>query len=108
MPPASWNGSVIPTPRRSISSRAAWMSETIRCSPSLTRCGNVLAEDDRASGAGRRELDHSKVIPGRVVDVEPPNPSRHRSAWRDRRPRRDDDDLELHVDRGRAKGLDRG
>ena len=33
---------------------------------------NVLAEDDRASGAGRRELDHSVVVPRCVVDVEPP------------------------------------
>src|ERR1700722_11019339 len=34
--------------------------------------GNVFAEGDRASGAGRRELDHPVVIPGRVVEVESP------------------------------------
>src|SRR5207248_640119 len=36
------------------------------------RRGDILAEDDRASGARRRELDHAEVVTGGVVGVEPP------------------------------------
>ena len=42
----------------------------------LSRAGNrpsdVLAEDDRASGARRRELDHAEVVTVVIVGVEPP------------------------------------
>ncbi len=34
--------------------------------------GDVLAEDDRASGAGRRELDHAEVVTVVVVGIKPP------------------------------------
>jgi hypothetical protein len=36
------------------------------------RRGDVLAEDDRAPGAWRRELDHAKIVTGGEVGVEPP------------------------------------
>jgi hypothetical protein len=36
------------------------------------RRGDVLAEDDRAPGALRRELDHAEVVTAVVVGVEPP------------------------------------
>ena len=36
------------------------------------RRGDVLAEDDRAPGARRRELDHAEVVTGVEVGVEPP------------------------------------
>ena len=36
------------------------------------RRGDVLAEDDRAPGARRRELDHAEVVTGGEVGVEPP------------------------------------
>src|ERR1700728_4299987 len=35
-------------------------------------CGDVSAEDDRAPGARRRELDHAKIGAVVVVGVEPP------------------------------------
>src|SRR6266436_4045544 len=34
--------------------------------------GDILAEDDRASGARRRELDHAEVVTVVIVGVEPP------------------------------------
>src|SRR5580704_11329019 len=37
-----------------------------------TRRGDILAEDDRAPGARRRELNHAKVAAVGVVGVEPP------------------------------------
>src|SRR5215471_12295639 len=37
------------------------------------RCGDVVAEDDRATGAGRRELDHAEVVLVSEVGVEPPS-----------------------------------
>src|SRR4029450_544593 len=36
------------------------------------RRGDVLAEDDRAPGARRRELDHAPLFTGGEVGVEPP------------------------------------
>src|ERR687890_73015 len=36
------------------------------------RRSHVLAEDDRAPGAGRRELDRTPVVAGSEVGVEPP------------------------------------
>jgi hypothetical protein len=36
------------------------------------RRGDVLAEDDRAPGAGRRELDHAEVVTAGELGVEPP------------------------------------
>jgi hypothetical protein len=36
------------------------------------RRGDVLAEDDRAPGARRRELDDAEVVTVVVVGVEPP------------------------------------
>jgi len=71
------------------------------------RRGDVLAEDDGASGAGRRELDNPKVIPGRVVDVEPPTQVAIETLGAIHVRDRDDDDLKLHVDRA-PRGLDRG
>src|ERR1700720_276029 len=35
--------------------------------------GDVLAENDRAAGARRRELDHAEVVLVSVVGVEPPS-----------------------------------
>src|ERR1700677_391270 len=37
-----------------------------------SRPGDVLAEDERAPGAGRRELDHAKIFTVVVVGVESP------------------------------------
>ena len=34
--------------------------------------GDILAENDRASGARRRELDHAEVVAVVIVGVEPP------------------------------------
>src|SRR5688572_20785945 len=36
------------------------------------RRGDVLAKDDGASGARRRELDHAEVVVVVVIGVEPP------------------------------------
>src|ERR1700722_4653293 len=71
-------------------------------------CGDVLAEGDRASGAGRRELDPSIIVPGGVVEVKPPTQVAIESLGAIDVRDRDDDDLKLHVDRARARGLDRG
>src|SRR5580704_11985487 len=37
-----------------------------------SRRGNILAEDDRASGARRRELNYAKILTVVIVGVEPP------------------------------------
>jgi hypothetical protein len=34
--------------------------------------GDILAEDDRASGVRRRELDHAEVVTVVIVGIEPP------------------------------------
>ena len=52
------------------------------------RRGDVLAEDDRAPGARRRELDHAEVFTVVVVGVEPPPEPPRRTPWRGRHPRR--------------------
>jgi len=80
--------------------RAAWMSETIKYKPwpePGTAGGDVLAEDDRAPGAGRGELDHAEVFTVVVVGVEPPSELRVELLGPLDIPNRDDDDLELHV-----------
>jgi hypothetical protein len=63
------------------------------------RRGDVLAEDDGTSGAGRCELDYPKVIRGRVVDVEPPTQVAIETLGAIDVRDRDNDDLKLHVDR---------
>src|SRR6185436_15362961 len=62
------------------------------------RRGDVLAEDDRASGARRRELDHAEVVTGGEVGVEPPPepPVKFLRAVDIRDG--DNDYLELHID----------
>src|SRR6476660_5776462 len=66
-----------------------------------TRCrrGNVLTENYRTTRAGRRELDHAEITPVVVVCVEPPTELRvelfRAVDIRDR----NNNDLELHVDR---------
>ncbi len=70
------------------------------------RRGDVLAEDDGAPGARRRELDDAEVVAGGEVGVEPPPEAAvERLRAVDIR-NRDDDDLELHVDVLRFRGLD--
>src|SRR6202011_1881455 len=60
------------------------------------RRGDVLAEDDRAPRARRRELDHAEVFTAVVVGVEPPpEPPVELLGAVDIR-YRDDDYLELH------------
>ena len=49
--------------------------------------GDVLAEDDGALGARRRELRCAEVVTGREVSVEPPSEPR-RTPWRGQHPRR--------------------
>ena len=49
---------------------------------------DVLAEDDRATRAGRRELDHAIIVPRCVVDVEPPTEVAVEAFGAIRRPRR--------------------
>ena len=62
------------------------------------RRGDVLAENDRAPGARRRELDHAEVLTAVEVGVEPPpEPPVELLRAVDIRDG-DDDDLELHVD----------
>src|SRR5438034_9094609 len=67
---------------------------------SRARCclGDVLAEDYRAPGAGRRELDPTPVVAGGEIGVESP-PESCVELFRaiDIRDR-DDDHLKLHVD----------
>jgi hypothetical protein len=74
---------------------------------SLKRAGRgqsyVLAEDDRAAGTGRRELDDAEVIPGRVVQVEPPTQLALEALGAINVRDRDDDHLELHFERARPK-----
>src|SRR3974390_3373597 len=66
----------------------------------IARCcrSNILAEDDRASGARGRELDHPEILTAVEVGIEsPPKSSVEllRTIYiRDR----NDDDFELHVE----------
>jgi len=69
------------------------------------RRGDVLAEDDRASGARRRELDHTKVVTGGEVGVEPPTQAAVKTLGAIDVRNRDDDDLELYVGPPRFRGL---
>src|SRR5580704_3924193 len=67
-----------------------------------SRRRDVPAEDHRAPGARRRELNHAKVRTVVVVGVEPPPQLRiERLGAVDIRDR-DDDDFKLHVDTHRA------
>src|SRR5271155_3922190 len=59
---------------------------------------DVPAEDDRASGARRRELDHAEVAAVVVVGVEPPPEPRVKLLRAVDIRDGDDDDLELGVD----------
>ena len=59
---------------------------------------DVLAEDDRASGARRRELDYAEVVTVVEVGVEPPPELRVELLRAVDIRDGDDDDLELHVD----------
>src|SRR5215470_10443552 len=62
------------------------------------RRGYILAEDDRAPRARRRELDHSEVVIVGVVCIEPPSePGVELLGTINIRDRKDDD-LELHID----------
>src|SRR5580704_9220656 len=61
--------------------------------------GDVVAEDDRTSGTGRRELDHAEVaIVGGVVGVEPPPQAAVEGPGAVDVRNRDDHDLKLEVD----------
>jgi hypothetical protein len=63
-----------------------------------SRSGDILAEDDRAAGARRRELNHTKVFAVAVVGVEsPPEPRVELLRAIDIRDW-DNDDFEFHVD----------
>jgi len=71
------------------------------------RRGDVLAEDDRAPRARRRELDHAEVFTVVVVGVEPPpEPPVELLRAVDIRDR-DDDYFELHVNSRDARGAGR-
>src|SRR6266481_7176498 len=60
---------------------------------------NSLAEDDRASRAWRRELYDPKLVTLSEVGVEPPTQVAVKALGAIDVRDRDDDDLELHVDR---------
>ena len=49
------------------------------------RGGDVLAKDDRARGARRRELDYAEVVTGGEVGIEPPPKVLVELSWPDRR-----------------------
>jgi hypothetical protein len=69
----SWNGSLILMTRRSSSSRAAWMSETMRCNP-VTEPGTAevtFLPKMIEQGAGRRELNYTVFVTSDVVQIEP-------------------------------------
>ena len=61
--------------------------------------GDVLAENDRAAGARRRELDHAEVVLVSVVGVEPPSELRVELLRAIDVGDGEDDDLKLHVNR---------
>ena len=85
------------------------MSETIRYRP-LAEPGaaavTFFAEDDRAAGAGRRELDHAEVVAPGEVGVEPPTQAAIEALGAIGVRNRDDDDLKPHVDSPRSRGLE--
>src|SRR5881396_3507480 len=60
------------------------------------RGGDVLAENDRAAGARRRELEHSEVVLVSVVGVEPPSELRVELLRAIDVGDGEDDDLKLH------------
>src|ERR1700722_5966208 len=60
--------------------------------------GNVFAEDDRATGAGRRKLDHAVAFTGIVVRIEPPSQPRVKFLRAVHIGNGNDGNLELHVD----------
>jgi hypothetical protein len=68
------------------------------------RRGDVPAEDDRARRAGRRELDDPPVAGGEV-GIQPPAEAAVKPLGAIDVRNRDDDDLELHVDRPRFGAL---
>src|SRR3954471_13359653 len=63
------------------------------------RCrGDVLAEDYRTPGAGRRELDSTPVVTSGEIGVEPPTESGVELFRAVHIRNRDDDHLELHLE----------
>src|SRR5690348_14408534 len=68
-------------------------------------CGgrDIRAELNRTPRAGRRELDHPEPIEGKV-GVEPPTQVAVKALGTIDVRNRDDDDLELQVDRPRSRG----
>ena len=99
-PPSSWNTSLTSAPRAASSARAASMSFTTSCRPSggagRSR-GDPRAEDDRALGARRRQLDHAEVRARGEVGVQPPPEAAVEVLGPVHVRDRHDHDLELHV-----------
>src|SRR6266404_182944 len=62
------------------------------------RRGDVLAEDDRASGPRRRELDDAPIVTMCEVSVEPPPETSVELLCAVDIRDGDDDNLELHID----------
>jgi hypothetical protein len=69
------------------------------------RRGDVLAEDDRARRARRRELDDAEVVTGCEVGVEPPTQAAVKALGAIDVRNRDDDDLESFMSTLRALGV---
>ncbi len=65
---------------------------------------SAIAEDDRAPGARRRELDHAPVIIGEV-GVEPPSHAGLKALGTINICNRENDDLEFHLDRLHSRCL---
>ena len=63
------------------------------------------AEVDRARRAWRRELYDPKLVTADDVSVEPPTQAAVKALGAFDVRNRDDDDLELHVDPPRSRGL---
>ena len=75
------------------------------CRARRGRCDS-RAEVDRARRARRRELHDPKLVTDDEVGVEPPTQAAVKALGAIDVRNRDDDDLELHVDRPRSRGLD--
>ena len=70
------------------------------------RRGDVLAEDDRAPEPGGVNWMYAEVVAVGEVGVEPPTEAAVESLGAVDIRNRDDDDLELHVDRPCFRGFD--
>src|SRR5215469_7298172 len=64
--------------------------------------GDVLAEDDRARRARRRELDHAVIVAGGKVGIEPPTQAAIKALGAIDVRNRDDHDFELHIGGSRS------